>query len=586
MQKKLRQSTYDQIFSNLVGFSTIVFFLPLSDAANVPKIFIQTVIALFVGANFCLNYNYKVLLRKSSIPFFVYGILLICTLLFHNSIYLSLFGNVGRLNGFLNYFSLLFVAIGVLLIQNKELLIKVLFFVGIFETVYASMQILEIDPIFWNNPYGNAIGTLANTDFLSAFIGFSSISTLYFLYKSKKKSRKFYGILWLFQFVVLVFAGAYQGIVLSLIGLFGYLVIYQKKSIKTSAIVIALVSLPICLFGIFGHGPASFLHKISVQFRGDYWRAASDLIKDNFILGVGFGRFQDYYRTYRDYKAIGRRGPMYITDSAHSIYLDIAIAGGMFLLVSFLSIILFVILKNLRQLRNLENIDHRRYFFMLLLIAYLAQGLISMDALGMAIWGWVAIGALSANDLEVKKMEVNTKNIAAQVSLLFMSIVLTGLFGNKWVMSDFASKNLSNWYALAELNGGKVDSIEPVKRLANASIGIPTYQNEAGLAYLKLGDFDSAEKILSLVANKFPLNFDSHYYLASGYEVYGNYENAVKIREKIMIIDPLNMENYIQLMKDYLAIGDQNSALRLRGLIAENPDLSKEISKLDELLKS
>jgi O-antigen ligase len=575
MAKKRELAFFDHIYITSLVSSTLAFFLPMSDAANVPKLFLYFVLSILVLGKLVIERKFVSSTFKSAIPLLVYGFFLALTLAIHDNRYLALFGNVGRLTGFINYFGLLLIAVGAGMLKSKQTLLKGLVLTGLVESIYALIQILKIDPISWNNPYGKAIGTLANADFVSAFIGMSSISAVYFFYILTKANRYLYLAIWLFDAVVLMLIGTYQGLVLFIIGLLGYLGLILKQNLRKLAAAIVLLVGSLIGIGAIGIGPAKFLHKLSVELRGDYWRAAIRLINENLFFGIGFGRFQDYYRQYRDYKAVDRRGSQFITDSAHSIYLDLAISGGIILLIAFISLILVILRNNLKAFKLKSTDQTLRIFSLLILIAYLAQGAISMDALGLASWGWSVLGMLLFWDSEIGKTGGKSVNSARIWATLAISFTVAVPFTYKWISSDIASKNLSNWYAEAQANSGKVNSINPVKDLAKVSAGIPTYQNEAGLAYLKLGDLKNGERILSAVITSSPLNYDAHNYLASGYEVHGEYRKAIKERLKLVKLDPLNIENYFQLIKNYKAIGDNKSALNVANNLSNSDYLSK-----------
>jgi O-antigen ligase len=541
--------------------STLIFFLPLSDAANLPKLFLYSSLTIFVFCTLLISTNFINLKISTLIPIFLVFISLILTLLIHDNKYLALFGNVGRLNGFLNFLGLFSFLVGAILLRKKHYIIHAILYLGIFQSIYALMQIYKIDPIIWSNPYGKAIGTLANTDFLSAFIGISSTSIFYFYIKASKQKKKLLITIWAFEFMCLINIGAYQGPILSILGVLGYALIYAQQKRRKPVLLAASVSLGFTFLGIFGIGPLSFLNKFSIQLRGDYWRAASRAIEDNPIFGFGYGGFQDIYRTYRDLKSINRRGPSYIADSAHSIFLDYAVFGGIILLGSILILFSVALISSLKSFKTKNEFFDINVFFSVAALLYFAQGLISIDALGLSSWGWAAIGCLYGNLLLRNSVALKTQDKTPHhlVGLLVAVSVSSILFRN-WIIADIDSKKLMNWYAEAKVNNGKVNSIDPIINLEKTSSGIPVYMNEVALAYLSLGDFEKGSQVLSKVILMFPDNYDAWFYTAANFELNGKTQEAVEARLKLKKIDPFNLENRLKLVRNLVSVGNVDAA--------------------------
>ena len=87
-------------------------------------------------------------------------------------------GMFGRNAGVLTYLSLTFLILASAMIQdlkNYVLILRVFLMVSFFETVYAFIQIGKQDPLNWS--IFDIFGTLGNANFLSAFLGMSSLVT-------------------------------------------------------------------------------------------------------------------------------------------------------------------------------------------------------------------------------------------------------------------------------------------------------------------------------------------------------------------------------------------------------------------------
>ena len=175
---------------------------------------------------------------------------------------------------------------------------------------------------------------------------------------------------------------------------------------------ISIYSIPVIAFGItallgaFQKGPlAEIVYKTSVSLRGVYWRTGIETGLQNPLFGAGMDGYGDWYRRSRgESAATVFPGPQTITNSAHNVVLDIFAYGGFPLLISYLGIMLLgavVIINNLRRTRNYDPV------FVAISVAWIGyqlQSIISINQIGLAVWGWVLTGALVAYD-QIQKRE-------------------------------------------------------------------------------------------------------------------------------------------------------------------------------------
>jgi len=154
----------------------------------------------------------------------------------------------------------------------------------------------------------------------------------------------------------------------------------------------------VALFGALQRGPlAEIVYKTSVSLRGAYWNAGIQTGLSNPFTGAGMDAYGDWFRRSRtEFNATVLPGPSTVTNSAHNVVLDIFSYGGFPLLISYLGILFlgaWAIIKNLRRTREFNPL------FVALSVAWIGyqlQSIISINQIGLAVWGWVLTGALVA----------------------------------------------------------------------------------------------------------------------------------------------------------------------------------------------
>jgi tetratricopeptide (TPR) repeat protein len=168
-----------------------------------------------------------------------------------------------------------------------------------------------------------------------------------------------------------------------------------------------------------------------VTYRGDYWRAGWKMTLDHPIFGVGLDSYGDWYRFSRTEAAALRRGPDVTSNSAHNVFLDISSNGGFLLLGAYVFVIALVLRSSIRVLKKSASFDAVGVGLVSAWLAYLIQSVVSINQLGLAIWGWVLGGAIIGYDLykdqpDVAKIKRKPGQRPEQVPA---SVVLTGTLG-------------------------------------------------------------------------------------------------------------------------------------------------------------
>jgi hypothetical protein len=104
--------------------------------------------------------------------------------------------------------------------------------------------------------------------------------------------------------------------------------------------------------------------------------------------------FGDWYRRSRDIRAIELPGVNTVVNAAHNVPLDMFAFGGWPLFLSYLGIISFGVVAIIKLTLRTKNYDVIAVSLIVAWIGYQVQSIISINQIGLAIWGWILTGAL------------------------------------------------------------------------------------------------------------------------------------------------------------------------------------------------
>jgi hypothetical protein len=167
---------------------------------------------------------------------------------------------------------------------------------------------------------------------------------------------------------------------------------------------LAAVGFVAVLVGTLNKGPlASLLYKDSVTYRGDYWRAGWKMTVENPIFGVGLDSYGDWYRRSRTIEATLRRGPDVTSNTAHNVFLDISAYGGFPLLLVYGVLMALVVISAVKVIKRSQGFNAGFVGLVAGWVAFQAQSIISINQIGLALWGWVLSGLIIG-------YEINTRN--------------------------------------------------------------------------------------------------------------------------------------------------------------------------------
>jgi len=336
----------------------------------------------------------------------------------------NLYGSYGRNNGLLTYLFLVSIFVSVLVLRsstNFESLIKSLLFAGIINIIYCLWVIMFGDFIGWSNPYGNILGTLGNPNFIGSFLGI--FFTAYLAFALSKSSSRIVKYSLLVVLPVTAFeiydSHAIQGRVVAVlgVGILGFLLIRSRFSnvVTVGYLFLGSIAGLFALLGALQIGPlTNFIYKTSVSLRGQYWLAGWNTGESHPFTGVGMDSFGDWYRRSRDIHALELPGANTVVNAAHNVPLDMFAFGGWPLLLTYLSIMGVAALAAAKLILRKKAYDPILAVLVTSWVGYQVQSIISINQIGLAVWGWLLSGALIAYERSSRLEVVETIQPSSQ----------------------------------------------------------------------------------------------------------------------------------------------------------------------------
>jgi O-antigen ligase len=428
-----------------IPFATVFLMTgPVSDPVNVTKLFAAGTVGVGVFA-IAIVYGAGEMWRTSKALVIATILFLLATvnsMIFSDSpLTQSIYGVFGRQTGFVAYLVLVMIALSAMLLRTQksfQRIVWALLIAGAINIVYAAWALAFGDFIGWNNPYGNILGLFGNPNFIGAFLGMFITGSIAFAFSDhfSWKYRIAFIILGLIALYEIKESNAVQGLVvtgagLAMIGF--YLVRAKTKGFVATASYLVMVAIAgaFALAGALQKGPlAEAIYKRSVSLRGTYWETGINMGMDRPWTGVGMDSYGNWYRAFRPDRAlVDTPGPLTVTNAAHNVVLDVFAYGGFPMLISYLAILSIGIWAILRVTLRKRAYDGTFVALATTWLAYQLQSIISINQIGLALWGWVLVGALVSYEYstrEVAPIEVKGKG-TKEKELIFSPQLVGGI---------------------------------------------------------------------------------------------------------------------------------------------------------------
>ena len=325
----------------------------------------------------------------------------------------NLYGAYGRNTAFITYALLIMIIISATILRREssfKLLIWGLFGAGIVNVLYCGWVIAFGDFIPWSNPYGNILGTFGNPNFIGAFLGIFAAALVAYVLKPGTSIliRGVSAVIFLITLYEIVDSSAIQGRVVAAagLGIVGFYLVRSKFEgviAQVAYVVVVSIGGVFALLGALQIGPLTkFIYKTSVSLRGEYWQAGWNMGSDHPFTGVGFDTYGDWYRRVRDTQALILPGPNVTTNAAHNVPFDVFAFGGWPLFLTYLAILALSVIAIIKVTIRARKYDAVFVTLTTVWVCYQLQSIISINQIGLAVWGWLFGGALIAYEIATR----------------------------------------------------------------------------------------------------------------------------------------------------------------------------------------
>ena len=529
--------------SFLTPLVVTTFVTPLNsyDPINLPRFFILIICAsillllFFQNRRGLMDSRYRILIQLSS-AFIIWT--LISFFFSKSNLLESIFGVTGRQTGVLIYLAFMVVMISAVFsggIRFSNSLLKVLLISGYINAGYGLIQSFGLDPMDWINPYSPVFGLFGNPNFHASFMGITATAALAaVLGKQASRRVRLISFFYIALAIYNIFESkSQQGFLVAAVGYSVVLFLWLRQS---RYIILKKIYLPLWIIGgvgvvldILQKAPwPSILYKESVSFRGDFWRAGWQMSLDNPVFGVGLDGYRDQYRLYRDQIATNR-DPMTMVDSAHNVFIDISSGAGFPLLIIYLLLISYTLIS---AFKVIQRMDHFEPLFAGILgcwLAYLAQSLISINQIALAVWGWVLMGAIIGYEINTRAIDskINIQRNKSSASAVIIGAVVGLIIVTPVFLADIQFRST--------VKSGDVTKIQQsVEKWPQSVIRM-----SLAAKILREGGFpNQALDIVTQAVEKFPGNFEAWQELALNPKV----SESLKAKALLIMkqLDPLN----------------------------------------------
>jgi hypothetical protein len=336
----------------------------------------------------------------------------------------NIYGAYGRNTAFLTYILLLLVALSATILRAQSsftILIWGLLGAGFINVAYCLWVIAFGDFIPWSNPYGNILGTFGNPNFIGAFLGLFAASLVAYTFKQGLRIEFRIGaaLIFLVSVYEIIDSKAIQGRVVVAAGLaiVGFYLVRSKFEnilAQVGYLLFVAVGGVFALLGALQIGPLTkYIYKTSVSLRGEYWQAGWNMGSDHPLTGVGFDTYGDWYRRARDTQALVLPGPNVTTNAAHNVPFDVFAFGGWPLFIVYLGILALSVIAIIKVTIRVRKYDAVFVTLTTAWVCYQLQSVISINQIGLAVWGWLFGGALIAYEVATRpsKDEVASEGV-------------------------------------------------------------------------------------------------------------------------------------------------------------------------------
>jgi tetratricopeptide (TPR) repeat protein len=362
------------------------------------------------------------------------------------------------------------------------------------------------------------------------------------------------------------------------VAIVGALWIAKRKAIFYSLSALAISSGTFLIISVYGYGPlGTALNQYTLRLRFRYWQAAIEMMQNHPWLGVGVDSYGEYFRRSKPLALILSNGPELMTNNAHSTPFQLGATLGVPFFLLYVGLQIYVIIRFIKAFKTPTASAKPLLGLFAIWVAFQLQSLISLDQLGLSIWGWVLGAAIIGLSFEgqsaeeqpqvkgPKKTERGKAN-AKEVPPAFLKpgiaigAILGFLIALLPMRADLAMK------AAMESPWSQEDEGSKQSRLANLTVAIkslehdPTYVSQAITEVYKMGKIDEGLALAKEGAALHPESFDSQFMVVDMLEQNERWAEALPYRKLTTELDPMNWNVWMAYARDLENTGDKAGA--------------------------
>jgi len=463
-----------------LAFVPILFFPRAADPFNIPKSLALFVLAVGGLTHLLLSARER-LSGFVNYTIFALALGMVIASIFSDSTFPRvLFGLPGRSNGLIYYLSILalfFIARNCLVssrFENRLLVsMQIPFLINI---SYSLLQYLGKDPIAWDAKYNPIIGTFGNPNFSASFLAVSGIFYAFMGYQAKGFTRYIYLTFGALSLALSALTESIQGVILFFIAPMIFFVIWTyKKSKRFAATLLAIIvtSGSTLFIGFLGYGPFSSFREYTFALRFQYWTIAVKSAISSPFFGLGPDSYVEGFRQFRSLDLVNTYSVELLSDSAHSVPLNIAANFGFIVFLFYLALLTIISYLSMRSTLARRMKFDLYSLFTVLWLALLIQSLISIEQIGLSTTQMIIGGFLlnsswrevnsnpgldktGSRKVETQKTFTSTKGIREyKGEISFATLVLASLAALPIIREDVAL----NQIIAASVDSGVSDEV-------------------------------------------------------------------------------------------------------------------------------
>jgi tetratricopeptide (TPR) repeat protein len=258
--------------------------------------------------------------------------------------------------------------------------------------------------------------------------------------------------------------------------------------------------------------------------------------------------------------------------------------GGVFLGVAYLALLIYILycgVKGLRKFQGNQRVVIATFFGAW--IAYQAQTIISIDNIGVSIWGWLLGGIVVALSRSTAAVDEKYSPANKQIKLLqpltsgiltiLILVMVSGLYRAETLM--YQTRGFYN----PQDPSIKAALLKSANETINTPLVEPAYVITTANYLFASGYPAEAIEILKNQIAKDNRDLDAITSLVQIYEQNRDYRSAMLGREKIRELDPWNSKNLLQLGREYQLFGEYDKMIDVLNQITSF-DINSPESKL------